>query len=160
MNVVYLLLGSNEGDRFDWLEKGKAMIRESGNVIVSVSAIYETAAWGLEEQPDFLNQVIRINTTFNPTDLLKNIQQVENILGRQRTVKWGQRTLDIDILLYNDEVVDLPELHIPHPFLAKRRFTLAPLAEIAPDIIHPIDKKTMLELLNDCPDSLPVKKVG
>lgn len=160
MNETYLLLGSNEGDRFGWLDKGKSMIKEGGNIIVSASAIYETAAWGLEEQPDFLNQVIRINTTLSPTDLLKSIQQVENILGRQRTVKWGQRTLDIDILLYNNDVVDLPELHIPHPFLAKRRFTLAPLAEIAPDIVHPIDKKTILELLNTCPDPLPVKKIG
>lgn len=160
MNVAYLLLGSNEGDRFDWLEKGKAMIGENDNIITAASAIYETAAWGLEEQPDFLNQVIQVNTILNPPDLLNHIQQVENRLGRQRTVKWGQRTLDIDILLYNDEIVELPELHIPHPFLAKRRFTLAPLAEIAPYIIHPIYSKTILELLNTCPDPLPVNKVS
>lgn len=160
MNVAYLLLGSNEGDRLGWLDKGKEMIEESGNIIVATSAIYETAAWGLEEQPDFLNQVIQINTTLSPVDLLMHIQQVENRLGRQRTIKWGQRTLDIDILLYNDEIVELPELHIPHPFLAKRRFTLAPLAEIAPDIIHPIYSKTILELLDTCPDPLPVNKVS
>ncbi|MBS1687229.1 MAG: 2-amino-4-hydroxy-6-hydroxymethyldihydropteridine diphosphokinase [Bacteroidetes bacterium] len=159
MNTAYLLLGSNEGDRFSWLHQGKEQIELNCGVSNIASSIYQTAAWGLEEQPDFLNQVICIQTLLNPAELLLCIQQIENNLGRQRTVKWGQRTLDIDILLYNSDVINLPNLNIPHPFLEKRRFTLAPLCEIAPSLVHPVLNKTMLQLLEDCPDPLPVKKL-
>ena len=160
MNVTYLLLGSNEGDRISWLQQGKEQIELHCGAANDASSIYQTAAWGLEEQPDFLNQVVCIHTLLKPGELLLCIQQIENKLGRQRTVKWGQRTLDIDILLYNNEVINLPDLNIPHPFLEKRRFTLAPLCEIAPNLVHPILNKTMLQLLEDCPDTLPVRKLN
>jgi len=160
MNITYLLLGSNEGDRISWLRKGKEQIELYCGASNIVSSIYQTAAWGLEEQPDFLNQVICIQTFLKPGELLLCIQQIENNLGRQRTVKWGQRTLDIDILLYDNAVINSPDLNIPHPFLEKRRFTLAPLCEIAPNLVHPQLNKTMRQLLEDCPDTLPVRKLN
>lgn len=125
-----------------------------GNIIAK-SSLYETAAWGLEEQPDFLNMAICIETALSPQELLVAIQQVELNLGRQRTLKWGQRTLDIDILFYNRDVINDPQLTIPHPLLQERRFALTPLADIAPAFIHPILNKTIAQLLEDCTDPLP-----
>ena len=158
MNTVYLLLGSNQGDRSQWLKHAEQLLEANCGTIIKRSSIYETSAWGLENQPDFLNSVICIHTELSPSDLLNCIHQIEQQSGRQRNVKWGQRTLDMDILLYNNEIINLPGLEIPHPYLPQRRFTLMPLCEIAPNIMHPILKKTMQELLNECPDKLEVRK--
>lgn len=127
--------------------------------MTAVSSLYETAAWGIEEQPSFLNQVIAIKTKFEALELLQLVLHIEKLAGRQRDIKWGQRTLDIDILLFNNEIINTPQLTVPHPFLPERRFTLTPLCEIAPHIIHPVLQKTIQQLLEECPDTLGVKKL-
>ncbi len=156
MNNTYLLLGSNQGDRLSLLQQAITMLSEKCGAIIQRSSVYETAAWGITAQPAFLNMVVNLQTPLSPTELLKETQTIETTLGRQRDVKWGQRTLDIDILLYNQELIDLPELIIPHPFMQDRRFTLVPLAEIAPNYQHPKLHKTVSQLLSVCPDALHV----
>ncbi len=156
MNVAYLSLGSNEGDRLQWLEKAIALISATCGTMQKRSAIYETAAWGITDQPDFLNMVITLETALSPTELLGAILQVETTLGRHRTVKWGPRIIDIDILLYDDVTMDMPGLIIPHPFMQDRRFILIPLAEMAPQYMHPVLHKTVAALLAECPDKLEV----
>ncbi len=156
MSNVYLLLGSNEGNRLNWMQQAIGQLGIKSGNILRRSAVYQTAAWGLSDQPDFLNMVVLLETGLQPLALLKNIQEIEQLAGRQREIKWGQRTLDIDILLYEDEIINLPELTIPHGFMQERRFTLAPLAELAPDLIHPTLKKSIKTLLLECPDQLEV----
>jgi 2-amino-4-hydroxy-6-hydroxymethyldihydropteridine diphosphokinase len=154
--TAYLLLGSNEGDRQQWLQDAMQHIEASCGRIIKRSATYATAAWGIEEQPDFLNMAIAVDTELSAPDLLREILSIEKLLGRERTVKWGQRTIDIDILFYGNEIIDRPELKVPHPYIQDRRFALAPMNEIAPDRVHPIFNKTIAQLLADCPDQLEV----
>jgi len=139
-----------------WLHKANELIASNCGTINGTSSIYQTAAWGVTTQPDFLNFVTCISTPLPATSLLTAILEIETGLGRKRDEKWGPRTIDIDILLFNDEIVNLPELIIPHPFMHIRRFTLTPLAEIAPDYIHPVFHKSIAQLLAECPDSLEV----
>ena len=160
MNIVYLLLGSNEGDRQLWLQQALGLIAANCGTIARTSAIYSTAAWGLQDQPDFYNMAVELHTALAPADLLRHIQAIEQQLGRQRTVKWGQRTLDIDVLFYNDQVIDNDSLQVPHPFLPQRRFALAPLAQIVGNLQHPVLHKTVSELLNECPDPLAAEIVA
>lgn len=155
MNTAYLLLGSNEGDRLQWLYDALAQLDQHG-LFADLSPVYETAAWGLEDQPPFLNAALCLQTKLSADDLLKVIQTIEFNLGRQRELKWGQRTLDIDILFYNDMVIDSEELKIPHPHLQNRRFALIPLNDIAPNLVHPMLKQSVATLLMHCPDQLPV----
>jgi 2-amino-4-hydroxy-6-hydroxymethyldihydropteridine diphosphokinase len=122
--------------------------------------LYQTASWGNLDQPDFINQVIELKTSLSPADLLKAILKIENVLGRQRLKKWGSRTIDIDILLYEDQIVNTADLVIPHPYLSVRRFSLMPLSEIAPNLVHPISRKNITELLNELTDNLFVKKLS
>lgn len=126
-----------------------------GTILYS-SKVYETAAWGIQDQPDFLNQVITLNTHIDPQSLLEKLLSIETALGRQRKVKWGERIIDLDILFYGDEVIDDEHLTVPHPGIPSRRFTLLPLQEIAPKLIHPTLNKTIEELLAECPDKLEV----
>ncbi len=156
MNTSYLSLGSNEGDRVLWISKAIDRIAESCGHIIRKSSLFETAAWGINAQPDFLNMVITIQTSQTAHQLLESILHIEILLGRHRDIKWGPRIIDIDILFFNDEVVNLPDLIIPHPYLHLRRFTLVPLTEIAPDYIHPILNKSTASLLSECQDSLEV----
>jgi 2-amino-4-hydroxy-6-hydroxymethyldihydropteridine diphosphokinase len=159
MNRIYLSLGSNEGDRIEWLNLCLQMLAKRCGNIIATSGIYETAAWGLPDQPDFLNMAVCLETTLNAIETLSEIRFIEETLKRQRTIKWGQRTLDIDILFFNDEMINTPELHIPHPHLQDRRFVLVPLNDIAADLVHPVLKKTIAQLLTECPDPLPVNKL-
>ncbi|HRO43680.1 MAG TPA: 2-amino-4-hydroxy-6-hydroxymethyldihydropteridine diphosphokinase [Flavipsychrobacter sp.] len=158
MNKVYLLLGSNEGDRMQWMLQAINVIATFATV-EKQSSVYETAAWGKKDQPDFLNMVIEISTDNSSRALLHNIQKTELVLGRQREVKWGQRTLDIDILFFNNEIINTDTLKVPHPFLQDRRFTLEPLNEIAENLVHPVVGKKVGKLLEECEDKLVVRKM-
>ena len=156
---VFLLLGTNEGDRLTNLHVVKDEIKKSVGLVVEESAIYQTAAWGKTDQPDFYNQVLLLQTTMSPEALLLHLQQIEKKLGRERKEKWGARIIDIDILYLGKTVLNTPDLLIPHPAIALRRFTLVPLVEIAPHFVHPVLKKTNLVLLQECVDVLAVKRV-
>jgi 2-amino-4-hydroxy-6-hydroxymethyldihydropteridine diphosphokinase len=158
MSIAYLLLGGNEGDRIQMLQQATSLLAATCGPIIKRSSVYETAAWGMADQAAFLNMAVAMETEKSPVELLSAIQTIETTLGRQREIKWGPRTLDIDILLYNSEIIQSRELVIPHPFLNVRRFVLVPLAEIAPNYIHPLLNKSISELLNACPDQLDVRK--
>ena len=153
---AFVLLGSNEGERATYLEKARLRISQLAGKLFAASSIYETAAWGKEDQASFLNQVVGIETSLSPRLLLETLLAIEDSLGRTRTKKWAARTIDLDILFYGDQVVEEPGLVIPHPAIEQRRFTLVPLAEVAPVFIHPVLKKSMKELLVECNDPLEV----
>lgn len=153
---VFIALGSNLGDRSQHLEQAIMSINSGIGQVVKQSSVYETAAWGLEDQQAYLNQCIEIETSLDPLPLLLSLQHLETYLGRVRTIKWGPRLIDLDILLYDQEEISLPELKIPHPFLAERRFVLEPLNEIAASTIVPKWALSVSELLNKCPDPLHV----
>lgn len=160
MNDAYLSLGSNDGDRNGWLKKALNLISANCGAIVSQSLIYETAAWGITDQPDFLNMAVRIQTQLPALELLDTVLGIELQLGRERVIKWGPRIIDIDILLFNNEIINEPGLIVPHPFLHKRRFTLAPLADIAAEYIHPVLSIPIVLLLANCDDELEVVRKG
>jgi 2-amino-4-hydroxy-6-hydroxymethyldihydropteridine diphosphokinase len=126
--------------------------------VTYISSLYETAAWGNTNQPAFYNQAICVETTLEPENLLARLLTIEIEMGRVREEKYGPRTIDLDILMVNDIVLDSPTLTIPHPQLHNRRFALLPLIEIAPTLLHPVLDKTMHELLLNCPDTLDVQK--
>lgn len=154
---VYLLLGTNLGARLSHIDCARGHIATHIGTIISRSALYETSSWGsAEPQPDYINQVIRVHTTLEPTVLLATIHTIEQNLGRIRTFKWDSRVIDIDILFYDDQIVDLPDLHIPHPYFQERNFAMAPMNELVPDFIHPVLKKTIRDLYQQSADTLPV----
>jgi 2-amino-4-hydroxy-6-hydroxymethyldihydropteridine diphosphokinase len=157
MQVVYLLLGSNLGDRKTYLKEASVLLEKAIGLITQRSSIYETAAWGVEDLPDYLNQVLEMETNLSPENILEKTQGIEEKLLRTRTNKWHSRTIDIDILFYGTAVIDLPNLKIPHPEIQNRLFTLTPLNELVPDYIHPVLKKTIHELKQHVNDKLPVK---
>ncbi|MBI1768044.1 MAG: 2-amino-4-hydroxy-6-hydroxymethyldihydropteridine diphosphokinase [Bacteroidetes bacterium] len=154
---IFLLLGSNLGDRLSCLSLCLELIEEHVGTIIKKSSIYETTAWGRTDQPDFLNQAIEIETPFPPTELLSACQNIEKKIGRQREEKWGARTIDIDIIYFGDKIIHSNELTIPHPRMTERKFVLIPLTQISPSFVHPILKKTSEELLKQCRDELLVK---
>ena len=159
MNTAYLLLGSNLGDRLSYIYQAKRLITsECGNITIE-SGIYETAAWGITEQPSFYNQVVVLQTELAPSLLMQTLLTIEEKIGRKRIIKYGPRIIDIDILLADSLIINTPLLITPHPFLQKRRFALLPLAEVAPLLIHPLFNKTITTLLEECLDSLEVKKL-
>src|SRR5262249_19878513 len=155
MNTAYLITGGNVGDREKNLETAREWIETDCGRIVKASSLYETAAWGKTDQASFLNQVLEIQTSLNAMQLIRRILKVEKKMGRVRKEKYGPRIIDIDILLFNDEIITTPFLKVPHPEMQNRRFVLAPLAEVAPHVIHPVLKKPVIEMLEDCPDPLP-----
>ena len=155
-NGIFLLLGTNLGDRSQHLAAARALIEAKAGKIIKTSALYVTAAWGKTDQPDFYNQVIEIESILSPDDLLRTTLEIEEAMGRVRTEAWGARIIDIDILLYGSVIVGREQLTIPHPRMNNRRFTLVPLAEIAPGVIHPIEQKSIRELLARCTDPLDV----
>lgn len=155
--TAYLLLGSNLGDRAALLHAAQQRLAASAGEIIAASALYETAAWGREDQPAFLNQALAIQTTLLPEQLLEQCLAAEHHAGRKRLERWGSRTLDVDILLYGSDIIEQPGLSVPHPRLAERRFALVPLAEIAPELAHPQSGLAIADLLVRCPDPLPVR---
>ena len=159
MFSTYILLGSNLGDSKKYISNAIVAIAKKIGLVQAKSALYQTAAWGKLDQPEFINQVIEVKTKLSPQLLLKYILEIEKMLGRERLEKWGARTIDIDILFYDDQIIKELDLIIPHPFLQVRRFTLMPLSEIAPELIHPILLKNISQLLNELDDDLSVKKV-
>jgi 2-amino-4-hydroxy-6-hydroxymethyldihydropteridine diphosphokinase len=157
MHSVYLLTGSNQGNRKEQLEQSIAELELHAGTIVKASAMYETEAWGIEGLPAHLNQALLLQTKLNPTELLSVIHNIENKLGRIRQQKWGVRAIDIDIIYFDDIILNLPQLAIPHPLMQQRNFVLAPLAEIAPDFVHPILLKTNKRLLEISEDKLAAR---
>ncbi len=159
MNRAYLLTGGNIGNRMDYLLKAQNLIARFCGEIVQLSGVYETAAWGLEDQASFYNQVVCIDTHLAPEPLLEQILAIEEEMGRIRTIKMGPRIIDIDILLIDGLVINTPLLTVPHPYLPDRKFALTPLNEIAAELVHPTLNKTINELLLECKDPLNVYKI-
>jgi 2-amino-4-hydroxy-6-hydroxymethyldihydropteridine diphosphokinase len=158
MNTVFLLLGGNLGDRRKILENAIALIARRAGKIKKSSSIYETAAWGKIEQPDYLNQALMVETTLTARQLLETTLLIESDMGRVRKKIWEPRLIDIDILFFNRDIIRLKHLKIPHPHLQYRRFVLVPLTEIAPDFIHPVLETSISQLLKQCSDPLEVRK--
>ena len=157
MNTAYLMLGGNKGNMPKNLQQAIQLIIEKTGIIVGKSDIFVTAAWGNTNQTDFLNQALCIQTPLTAADLLQELISIEKILGRIRGhQKWMQRSMDIDILFFNNDIINLPDLKIPHPFIQERKFVLVPMAQLAPLLIHPVFKKNIKTLLSECTDKLEV----
>ena len=157
---VYLLLGSNLGDRRKLIDEAILEIGAQVGAVFQQSSFYETAAWGREDQPGFLNVAIGVATALNPMEVLEKVLRIEQDLGRVRLEKWGSRLIDIDLILFDDLIVDEgPVLQIPHPQMQHRKFVLEPLAELIPHYKHPLLQQTIQELLESLDDNLAVSKI-
>ena len=152
MNTVFLQLGSNMDNRNAYLKNANKLIAEEIGAIQKKSKIYESVPWGVENQNNYLNQVLEIKSEFSAEEVLGKVLQIEDKIGRIRDEKWGERIIDIDILLFNDSIVEKDGICIPHIHLHNRRFVLIPLNEVAPSFIHPKYNKTIEELLSECKD--------
>ena len=159
MNKIFLITGGNIGDRKKNLETAAAMIQKQIGKIIRLSAIYETEAWGITNQPAFYNQVLEIDTLLSAPEVLHLILKIEEEMGRKRTIKNAARIIDIDILFFNDEIINEQNLIIPHPEIANRRFVLLPLLELDPAKLHPVLNKSVRELLSETKDKLKVVPV-
>jgi len=148
MVKAYLALGSNLGDKADYLKRAKGLLEASLGKVLLASSVIETLPWGVEDQDNYLNQVLCFSCEISPAELLDICQAIENSLGRKRDTKWGARTIDIDILLYGDQLVETESLQIPHPLMRERAFVLEPLLEIAPLLLDPISAKPYSYFLN------------
>ena len=158
MNIVFLQLGSNLGDRELLLREALVLINKKVGLVIDISKIYESTAWGVEKQTDYLNQIIKVETKLLASEVLSVILIIEQKLGRVRVKKWGERLIDIDILFYNNEIINTPSLCVPHKYMHKRMFVLVPLNEIAAEKIHPIYNKTIEFLMKECRDTELVKE--
>lgn len=156
MKGIFLLLGSNLGNREAILRSAIRAINKTAGRVVRVSAFYRTQPWGYADQPDFLNLLLELDSDLQPLPLLNALRRIERHLGRKRIEKWRERSIDIDILYYGDRVIRTVRLTVPHPELHKRRFALVPLCELAPQLRHPVFGLSQIELLHDCPDALEV----
>ena len=156
---LFLSLGGNLGNTREIFEGAYPLIEKKIGEISIYSSIYQTEAWGLIPQADFLNQVVLVSTTLKPEACLKELLEIEREFGRERKERWGPRTLDLDILFYGDVIIAESDLSIPHPRIAERKFILTPLAEIAPFFEDPNTGKTMLALLENCSDSSQVNRL-
>jgi 2-amino-4-hydroxy-6-hydroxymethyldihydropteridine diphosphokinase len=158
MNKTYLLLGSNMGNSRQQLLTAIKNITQQIGTVTRQSSLYATAAWGNLSQPDFLNQVIVVETTLKATETIDIILHIENAMGRIRTIKNAPRTIDIDILFFNKQIITEKKLIVPHPEIANRRFVLIPLNQLSPNFTHPVSGKNIHQLLAECTDALDVKK--
>jgi len=149
MPTVYIGIGSNLGDREDNCERAIKLLIDNEITVTKRSSMAETEPWGVKEQPDFINMAVEIKTGLTPEELLSLLKNIEVDVGRLPTSHWGPRIIDLDILFYDDVVMDTPELQIPHPGISEREFVLKPLAEIAPDKMHPVLKKSIKDLLSE-----------
>jgi 2-amino-4-hydroxy-6-hydroxymethyldihydropteridine diphosphokinase len=156
---ILLGLGSNLDDREANLRRGVALLARSLEMVEG-SSVYETEPWGHKDQPRFLNLVCWAHTGISPAELLRLCQETERAVGRTRTFRYGPRLLDVDILAYGDSVITTPTLVVPHPRLAERRFVLVPMAEVAPEWVHPVTGRTASELLDEVEDSGEVRAWG
>lgn len=157
MHKVYLAFGSNLGNRGRNIQIAVEHLERWGVKILRMSRLYETEPVGVKDQPTFYNAAAIGETALTPEEVLMAIQAIERSLKRERKEKWGPRTIDIDILMYDDLVLDVTGLVVPHPHMTERRFVLAPLVEIAENVIHPVLQRTMHQLLQECTDTAEVK---
>jgi 2-amino-4-hydroxy-6-hydroxymethyldihydropteridine diphosphokinase len=158
-NLVYLLLGGNQGNIRKIFSQTIDLLNDSIGPVQEISPLYKTEPWGFQSKNSFLNQVVAIKTDFSPEKLLKEVQVIEKKFGRVRqdiSNGYQSRPIDIDILFYNDEIINLEDLVVPHPKLHLRKFTLAPLNDIAPGLNHPVLNKSISEILRTCDDKLSV----
>nr|WP_276898160.1 2-amino-4-hydroxy-6-hydroxymethyldihydropteridine diphosphokinase [Pedobacter kyonggii] len=159
-STAYLLLGGNLGDREGNLKKAIELLNNKIGNVIAISSLYETAAWGKTDQPAFLNQAVSLQTRLTALEVLDCALSIEQELGRVRKDKWGERLIDIDLILFGDEIINIPDkLQVPHPHMQDRKFVMEPLAEIAPGVIHPLLGETMLDICRNITDLLEVKKL-
>jgi 2-amino-4-hydroxy-6-hydroxymethyldihydropteridine diphosphokinase len=158
MNTIYFLLGSNIGNSEQQLSLAIENLEVETGKVIHTSALYKTAAWGKTDQPDFLNQVIIIETVLSAGENLFQALAIEEKMGRIRTEKNAPRIIDIDILFFNNEIIQHHNLIVPHPEIQNRRFVLVPLNELSPNYIHPVLNKPIHQLLKECKDELNVRK--
>ncbi|HNX56407.1 MAG TPA: 2-amino-4-hydroxy-6-hydroxymethyldihydropteridine diphosphokinase [Prolixibacteraceae bacterium] len=160
MTKLYILLGGNLGNKQQVFSETWKRLEKQIGPITKRSAVYETEPWGFESNDMFWNQAIEIETELWPDEVLTQTHGIEEILGRIRKEnQFDSRIIDIDVLFYGSEIVNQPDLQIPHPRIQDRKFVLVPLCEIAPELVHPVFKKTVCELLSECSDQLAVKKL-
>ena len=158
MNIVFLQLGGNLGDREQLLKDAILAVENRVGNIIDLSKVYESAPWRVEGQNNYLNQIIKVKTTLLAREVLSTVLNIEKQLGRIRLEKWGERLIDIDIIFYNNSIIETPELCVPHKHLHERMFVLTPLCDIASKMVHPKYNKTIEELLQECNDTELVKE--
>jgi 2-amino-4-hydroxy-6-hydroxymethyldihydropteridine diphosphokinase len=157
MNKAVILLGSNIGDSHDYLIQALQFIADYAGNIVAQSGIYQTEPWGNTNQASFLNQLIILETELSPENLMEELLRIENQMGRLRVTKWEPRIIDLDIIYFNDWIINSDLLTIPHPLMQERKFVLAPLAQVLPDFIHPLLGKNSMNLLSNCSDDSEIR---
>ncbi len=153
MHTCYIAFGSNKGNRLEYILKALELLKELG-VIKKVSTVYESEPWGVLKQEKFLNGVIEFSTKLEPIKLLFELKRIEELVGRQKGERWGPREVDLDIVLYENYIIMLSFLRIPHPYMTERDFVLFPLLELNPDIVHPITKVKLREYAKNLPNRL------
>lgn len=157
--LVFIALGTNQGDKSENLDTAIDKIIEQTGPVLAMSKLYETDAWGLEDQEHFYNLVIAVDTDLTPQALLQKLLDIEKEMGRERIQKWGPRIIDLDILFYKNQIIDTPNLTIPHPDLQNRNFVLIPLLDICPFMNHPVKNVDVMQLYVDCSDTQEVRLV-
>jgi 2-amino-4-hydroxy-6-hydroxymethyldihydropteridine diphosphokinase len=160
MNKLFLITGGNVGNRKENLRTASKLIKEQIGAIIKSSKIYETDAWGITDQPPFYNQVHIVESEFSTDEIIGKILAIEKQMGRIRTIKNAARIIDIDILFFNDDIINTESVTVPHKEIANRRFVLSPLNELSPGFIHPLLRKSIHELLCDCKDELKATPIA